>query len=77
VPGQIGLVQAAEVIKSILGIGTPMIGKFYNYNPLTLTSRIIEIGKNPDCPLCGELPRIRGLAGDKGDECEVGQSCGL
>lgn len=77
VPGQIGLVQATEVIKRILGIGTPMIGKFYIYNPLTLTSRIIEIGKNPDCPLCGELPRITGLAGDKGDEREIRQSCGL
>ena len=73
-PGQIGLVQATEVIKSILGIGTPMIGKFYMYNPLTLASRIIEIGKNPDCPLCGELPRIRGLAGDQDEECEGARS---
>jgi len=64
VPGQIGLVQATEVIKLILGVGTPMMGKFYLYNPLTLTSKIVDIGKNPDCPLCGEHPRITGLPGD-------------
>jgi hypothetical protein len=64
-----------EVVKLILGIGTPMIGRFYIYNPLTLTSRIIETGKNNDCPLCGENPRIKGL--DEGDsvEYEGDQSC--
>jgi molybdopterin/thiamine biosynthesis adenylyltransferase/rhodanese-related sulfurtransferase len=64
VPGQIGLIQATEVIKVILGIGTPMIGKFYLYNALSLTSRILETGKNPECPLCGDNPRIRALAGE-------------
>jgi molybdopterin/thiamine biosynthesis adenylyltransferase len=55
VPGQIGLVQATEVIKLILDIGTPMIGKFYVYNALTLTTKIMEIGRDPDCPLCGRM----------------------
>jgi len=64
VPGQIGLVQAAEVIKLILNIGTPMIGKYYIYNALTLTSRIVETGKTPDCPLCGTSPKITSLVGD-------------
>jgi molybdopterin/thiamine biosynthesis adenylyltransferase len=53
VPGQIGLVQATEVIKLILDIGKPMIGKFYVYNALTLTTKIMEIGRDPDCALCG------------------------
>ena len=53
------------MLKLILAIGTPMIGKFYIYNALTLTTRILEIGKDPDCPLCGESPSITGLAGDK------------
>ena len=61
VPGQVGLVQATEVIKLILGIGTPMIGKFYVYDALTLMVNIIETGKDPDCPLCGPNPKIMGL----------------
>jgi molybdopterin/thiamine biosynthesis adenylyltransferase len=77
VPGQIGLVQATEVIKVILGIGIPMIGRFYIYNPLTLTSTIIEVGKNGDCPLCGENPEITGLIGDGGAEQYSSQACGL
>jgi sulfur-carrier protein adenylyltransferase/sulfurtransferase len=64
VPGQIGLVQATEVIKLILGIGTPMIGKFYLYDALGLTNRTIDTGRNPDCPLCGENPRITALVGE-------------
>jgi sulfur-carrier protein adenylyltransferase/sulfurtransferase len=54
VPGQIGLVQATEVIKLVLDIGTPMIGKFYVYNALTLTTKIMEVGRDLDCPLCGD-----------------------
>jgi adenylyltransferase/sulfurtransferase len=77
VPGQIGLVQAMEIIKLILRIGTPMIGKFSIYNALTLTSRIVETGRNPDCPLCGESPRITTLVGrgsvDYGQEDPCGR----
>jgi molybdopterin/thiamine biosynthesis adenylyltransferase len=72
VPGQIGLVQATEVVKLILKIGTPMIGKFYIYDALTLDTRLVETGKNPDCPLCGASPRITGLAGNSGTENETG-----
>lgn len=61
-PGQIGLVQATEVIKIILGIGTLLIGKFDVYSALSLTTKILETGKDPDCPLCGNHPRITSLA---------------
>ena len=76
VPGQIGLVQATEVIKLILRIGTPMIGKFYIYNALTLTTRIVETGRNPDCPLCGESPGITSLVGRGGVDYGEEDSCG-
>ena len=46
-----------------------MIGKFYIYNALTLTSRFVETGKNPDCPLCGANPEITGLSDSSGSEC--------
>jgi molybdopterin/thiamine biosynthesis adenylyltransferase len=73
VPGQIGLVQATEVIKIILGIGTLLIGKFYVYSALSLNIRVLETGKDTDCPLCGNHPRIRSLANsldfeNKGEE---------
>ena len=60
-PGQIGLVQATEVLKLILKIGTPMIGKYYIYNALTLTTKLIGTGRNPECPLCGANPKIMSL----------------
>lgn len=60
------------MIKLVLGIGTPMIGKFYIYNALTLTTKFIEIGKDPDCPLCGKNPSITGLVGDGSIACEGG-----
>ncbi len=49
-----------------------MIGKFYVYNALNLTVRIIETGKNPACPLCGTKPEITGLADAGGGECQKG-----
>ncbi len=76
VPGQVGLVQATEVVKLILGIGTPMIGKFFIYNPLTLTMRFVETGKNINCPLCGESPVITELTVLDGGE-DLGGSCAL
>jgi hypothetical protein len=48
----------------ILGIGTPMIGKFFVYDALTLMMKTVETGKNPDCPLCGETPKIKALIGE-------------
>jgi sulfur-carrier protein adenylyltransferase/sulfurtransferase len=75
VPGHIGLVQATEVLKLILGAGTPMIGKFYIYNALTLTMQVIEVGRNAKCPLCGENPRITSLTGVASAEYDSGQEC--
>ena len=77
VPGQIGLVQATEVIKLILRAGTPMIGKFYIYNALTLHVGTVETGRNPDCPLCGEEPKITSLVGKGSVDYGLDESCGL
>ena len=71
VPGQIGLVQATEILKLVLGIGTPMIGKYYIYNALDLKARFIETGKNASCPLCGADPQIRALTGEGSAEYET------
>lgn len=52
-----------------------MIGKFYIYNALTLTMKLLEIGRNPDCPLCGANPQITCIAcsnyaAQGSDECQ-------
>jgi hypothetical protein len=61
-----------EVVKLIVGIGNPMIGKFLIYGALTTYFDVMDVGKNPNCPLCGEQPSIRSLTGDdNGDACAV------
>jgi sulfur-carrier protein adenylyltransferase/sulfurtransferase len=74
VPGQIGLIQATEVVKLILGIGTPLIGKFYLYDALNLKTSIVETGRRRDCPLCGESPRITAILGEGSTEYQ-GRHC--
>ncbi len=77
VPGLIGLVQATEVVKLILGIGTPLMGSFYVYDALNpRNSRPFETGRRADCPLCGENPRITAISGEgsveyQGRQCDV------
>jgi molybdopterin/thiamine biosynthesis adenylyltransferase/rhodanese-related sulfurtransferase len=53
VPGIIGLIQATEAIKLILGIGEPLIGRLLTLDALPMTFREIPIRKDPDCPMCG------------------------
>jgi hypothetical protein len=53
-----------------------MIGKFYIYNALTLSTRIVETGRNPDCPLCGESPVITSLVGRGSADYGQEDSCG-
>jgi sulfur-carrier protein adenylyltransferase/sulfurtransferase len=77
VPGLIGLVQATEVVKVILGIGKLMIGRFYLYDALHLDTRIVETGKRMDCPLCGINPKITTVFGEgsvdyRAKHCEIG-----
>ncbi len=72
VPGQIGLVQATEMIKLILKIGEPLIGKFLIYRALDMVFHLMTVEKNPDCPLCGENPTIKSIKGDDdGDFCHI------
>ena len=53
VPGIIGLVQATESIKLLLGIGEPLIGRLLTLDALPMTFREIPIRKDPGCPMCG------------------------
>lgn len=69
VPGQIGLIQAVEAVKLVVGIGTPMIGRFFVYNALEAYYKTIEVDRNPACPLCGDNPEIRELRQEEGGTC--------
>ncbi len=54
VPGLIGVLQAAEVIKLLLDIGEPLIGKLLLYDALSATFKTVRISRNTECPVCGK-----------------------
>jgi len=55
-PGLVGTLQATEVIKMLLGIGDPLIGRLLLIDTLPMTFRTLNIQKNPDCPICSDNP---------------------
>ena len=57
-PGIIGTLQANEVIKLILGIGTPAIGKLTTFAALDLEFKTFKLRRDPNCPVCGDHPTI-------------------
>ena len=61
IPGIIGSIQAAEVVKLILDIGEPLIGKMLLLDALQMTFQIIHLRKNKDCEICGNNPKITSL----------------
>ena len=60
-PGVIGVIQATETIKLIVGQGEPLIGRLVMYDALAMRFREIRIRRDPDCPLCGAHPTITEL----------------
>jgi adenylyltransferase/sulfurtransferase len=53
-PGMIGIVQATETVKLILGTGEPLKGRLLLYDALGMRFRELKLRKNPECPVCGE-----------------------
>jgi adenylyltransferase/sulfurtransferase len=60
-PGIIGVLQAIETIKLILGIGESLIGRLLLFDALKLKFKELKLRKNPACPICGQHPSIREL----------------
>ena len=60
-PGIIGLIQATEAMKLVLGIGEPLIGRFLIYDALKMRFRELKLRKDPDCPVCGIHPTVTQL----------------
>jgi adenylyltransferase/sulfurtransferase len=60
-PGLIGVIQATETIKLILGIGEPLIGRLLLVDALNMRFRQLKLRKNPECPVCGDHPTVTKL----------------
>src|SRR5438034_6366080 len=57
-PGIIGMLQAIETIKLIVGIGDPLIGRLLHFDALKVKFRELNLRRDPQCPVCGENPTI-------------------
>jgi molybdopterin/thiamine biosynthesis adenylyltransferase/rhodanese-related sulfurtransferase len=55
-PGTMGLLQATEVIKLILGEGEPLIGRLLMYDALSARVTEVKVRRDPDCPICSREP---------------------
>jgi molybdopterin/thiamine biosynthesis adenylyltransferase/rhodanese-related sulfurtransferase len=55
-PGTMGLLQATEVVKLILGIGEPAIGRLLLYDALGATLTEVKVHRDPECPICSRDP---------------------
>ena len=60
-PGIIGVIQATEAIKLMIGIGEPLIGRFLIYDALKMRFRELKLKKDPECPVCGTNPTVTKL----------------
>jgi len=60
-PGLLGVIQATETIKLILGVGEPLIGRFLIVDALRMKFRELKLRKDPDCPVCGTHPTVTKL----------------
>ncbi len=60
-PGTIGTIQATETIKSILNIGSSLVGRLLLYNALDMSFEYVKLKKNPACKVCSSHPKITAL----------------
>ena len=75
-PGLVGVIQATETIKLILGIGEPLIGRLLLVDALGMTFRTLKLRKNPDCPVCGTHPTVTELI-DYDQFCGIAKPTGV
>jgi molybdopterin/thiamine biosynthesis adenylyltransferase len=55
-PGTMGLLQATEVIKLIIGQGEPLVGRLLLYDALAATFTELKVRRDPECPICSRQP---------------------
>jgi adenylyltransferase/sulfurtransferase len=69
-PGLVGMIQATETIKLILGAGESLVGRLLLVDALAMRFRELKLRKNPDCSVCGEHPTVTQLI-------DYDQFCGI
>jgi len=72
-PGVLGMIQATEAIKFLLGKGELLTGRMLIYNALEMDFNQVRINRNPKCPICGVTPTIKELK----DETDAVAQCDL
>jgi hypothetical protein len=58
----IGVIQATEAIKLLIGMGDSLIGRLLTYDALGMRFREVKLRRDPKCPVCGEHPTITDLS---------------
>lgn len=69
-PGIVGLIQANEVIKLVLGVGESLVGRLLLFDALSMKFKEMKLRKDPSCPICGDNPTITELI-------DYDQFCGI
>ena len=72
-PGMIGVIQATEAVKIILGVGTTLKGRLMLYDSLKMQFRELKLRRNPECPVCGDHPTVTKLI-DYQEFCGIPQA---
>ena len=67
-PGVVGLLQATEAVKVLLGRGEPLVGRLLAFDALAMRFREFKVARDPACILCGEKPTWKGYE-------EIAQAC--
>ncbi len=69
--GTVGLLQATEAVKYLLGIGDLLTNTLLTYNALKMDFRKVSLSRNPECPICGNKPDITELRDEEPVLCDV------
>lgn len=71
IAGTIGILQATEVLKFLLGKGELLVGRMLTFDALSMRFREIELVRSPDCPTCGENARLNELIEYEIPACQI------
>jgi adenylyltransferase/sulfurtransferase len=71
IAGMLGTMQAAEVLKVLLDLGSPLANRLLFFDARTMEFRTVSLKRNPRCPVCGEEPEITELHEYEQPACEI------
>ncbi len=71
VAGTVGVIQATEAVKYVLGIGKLLTNRLMSYNALEMKFRPVNVKRNPKCNLCGENATITTLSDEEEVSCDL------